>query len=134
MIKHIYLGPYSEDYTLHTAGDTEITDSMTTLASDQAVTVNDHYSLTFFYSNNGILYVSHSLFWGISGSPTLKAGTKYIIFPYNSADKMVIKLADKDSNILYAYAWSDVGTISGINQITELKGGAILNTRRIRIE
>lgn len=107
---------------------------MTTLASDQAVTVNDRYSLTFFYSNNGILYVGHSLFWGISGSPTLKAGTKYIIFPYNAADKMVIKLADKDSNILYSYAWNDVATTSAINQITQLKGAALLNTRRIRIE
>ena len=119
---------------MHVVEDTEITNSMTTIDSDQAVTVNTGFSLTFFYSNNDILYVMHALFSGISGSPTLRAGTKYIIFPYNSSDKMVLKLADKDSNILYAFAWSTIYNSAGVSQISQLKCGGLLNTSQIRIE
>lgn len=107
---------------------------MTTVTSDQAVTVNSNCSLTFIYSDNGILYIGHNLFFGFSGAPTLRAGTKYVIFPYNAADKMVLKLADKDSTILFSYAWGMINSTPGVDQISQLKSAALLHTRRIRIE
>lgn len=109
---------------------------MTTLASDQAITVTSGQSLTFTYSNNGILYIGHFLFQGVGGTPTLKAGAKYIIYPYNAADKMVLKLADKDNNILYSFSWLmlTLDAAAVIPLISTLEAGGILNTKRIKLE